>query len=420
MPKELEYHQKGFGLKAAVAGELQRDWHSGLVDRIRERGFRLEVGDATFKLVRDFGFCYGVDRAVDMAYETREKFPDRRIYLTNEIIHNPQVNRRLRELGILFFDDEVREAVVEEGDVVLLPAFGVTTDEFDRLRERGAVLVDTTCGSVLNVWRRVERYAREGRTSVVHGKWSHEETLATCSRALSYPEGRYLVVRDEAEAKLLCDFIEHGGDAAKFSETFREGEAASPGFDPDKDLERVGVANQTTMLSSESLHIAGMLKATLGRRFGAAQLDEHFLSFDTICSATQDRQDAVLALARSEDVDVFIVIGGFNSSNTSHLKELGDEFSRAYHIDGPECLMNRDEIRHKLLENPEPVVESGWIREWGERPVSIGVTAGASTPNRVVGEVIERVCSILDLELPHLEPLGEDAPASASAPSREV
>src|SRR3989338_4605564 len=294
---ESTYFRKGFGLKQEIEGALSSDYHSRLVDRIRSAGYRLEAGGLTFRLAKEFGFCYGVDRAVEYAYETREKFPQARILLVGEIIHNPHVNRRLEEKGIQILSRsgavEFDFSSITPQDVVLLPAFGVTVRDFQRLRDVGCVLVDTTCGSVLNVWKRVERYAQDGFTAVVHGKQFHEETKATASQVSKYPGGKYLIVRDMAEAEILCRFIERGDNGDEMSATF--GHKVSPGFDFARDLTCVGIANQTTMLAGESLAIARRLSESMGRRYGADHLDEPFRSFDTICYATQERQDAVLA-----------------------------------------------------------------------------------------------------------------------------
>src|SRR3990172_1960326 len=290
---EQTYFRRGFGLKQEIEGELTDAYHSRLVDRIRAEGYRWSVGDLTFRLAQEFGFCYGVDRAVEYAYESRRKFPDKRIFLVGEIIHNPHVNGRLEGLGILILPpgpEGFDFSSIRADDVVLLPAFGVTVRDFARLREIGCVLVDTTCGSVLNVWKRVERYAQDGFTAVVHGKHFHEETKATASQVSKYPGGKYLIVRDMAETDMLCRFIETGDNGDEMQVTF--GHKVSPGFDFARDLQRVGIANQTTMLASESMAIARRLGESLGRRHGAERLNEHFRSFDTICSATQERQDA--------------------------------------------------------------------------------------------------------------------------------
>ncbi|MGE0710945.1 MAG: 4-hydroxy-3-methylbut-2-enyl diphosphate reductase [Planctomycetota bacterium] len=389
------YVQKGFGLKKQIQGLLQDDYHSHLIDALREAGHRMSFGEVTIRLAQDFGFCYGVDRAVDLAYETREHFPDKTLYITNEIIHNPYVNRRLVELGVRFLGrDHALDDVTGE-DVVILPAFGVTTGEMDALKAKGCVLVDTTCGSVMNVWRRVKAYVQDRRTSVIHGKYAHEETRATASRAIE--EGcHYLVVRDRAEAQLTCDYITRALgalDRAAFQARFQA--AASPGFDPDRDLGRIGLANQTTMLSSESLEIAEMLGEAIRARYGEAEHAERYRSFDTICSATQDLQDAALALGRSGDLDVILVVGGYNSSNTSHLVEIGAEFCPSYHIDSAAEIASAAEIRHQPLDHKQTVVARDWLPAG---PVCVGVTAGASTPNRTVGEVIERVLAVRGID----------------------
>src|SRR5688572_6352869 len=282
-------------MKEAVAGELAAAYDSAIIDEVRANGFRRSAGRLTVHLAQEFGFCYGVDRAVDYAYQARRRFPGRNVFLTGEIIHNPHVNDRLRDSGIRFLSDpgEQREALGAD-DVVILPAFGVTVGEMAQLTSQGCTLVDTTCGSVLNVWKNVTRYAQDGFTSIIHGKVKHEETRATASQALRYPGGRYLVVLDRDEASLVCEYIRHGGDRAGFLARFSG--AASPGFDPDVDLARVGCANQTTMLMTESLAIGEMFRAAIADRYGEDALTAHFRAFDTICSATQERQDAVIAL----------------------------------------------------------------------------------------------------------------------------
>jgi 4-hydroxy-3-methylbut-2-enyl diphosphate reductase len=390
------YFRKGLGLRAEVKDRIVGDYHSVLVQRFRENDFTLTVGDVTFRLAREFGFCYGVDRAVDYAYETLAKFPDRRVVLTGEIIHNPDVNARLRSLGIRFVGDpEVPDlASVRESDVVLLPAFGVPAEDFDRLRATGAILVDTTCGSVLNVWKNVERYAREGFTALVHGKWWHEETKATCSRVRVRPDGRYLVVLDLEEADLVADYVRHGGDREAFLARFAR--AASPGFDPDRDLGRIGLANQTTMLSSESLEIARRIGKAIEDRHGPEEKARRFRSFDTICTATQDRQDALEALVR-EPLDLLLVIGGYNSSNTGHLAEMAQGVVPAYHVAGPESLVSRDVVRHKPVGAAREVESRDWLPDG---PIVVGVTAGASTPDVMIGAVVARVLALRGMPAP--------------------
>ena len=387
---EQTYFRKGFGLKGAIEGTLAADYHSRVVDQVRARDYRLDVGDLTFRLAREFGFCYGVDRAVEYAYETRTKFPEARVFLVGEIIHNPHVNAKLRSMGVEFLQrsegGEFDFSGIIATDVVLMPAFGVTVKDFQRLRALGCVLVDTTCGSVLNVWKRVEAYARDGFTALIHGKAYHEETKATSSQVTKYPGGRYLVVRDMGEARLVCDYIEGKGQRQALLETFAN--AMSPGFDPDRDLERVGVANQTTMLSGESLAIAGEVAKSMARRHGDATLADHFRTFDTICSATQDRQDAVLKLI-AEPLDLMVVIGGYNSSNTTHLAAICHERVPTFHIEDAAGIdPGTGSIRFRPVGARAEETKRGWLPPG--RAV-VGVTAGASTPNNKIGETIERI-----------------------------
>src|SRR5690348_5484539 len=395
---ESTYYRRGFGLKAEIEGQLTADYHSTVVEAFRARNHRLDVGRMSFRLAREFGFCYGVDRAVDYAYETRRKFPDRRLYLVGEIIHNPHVNQKLQDMGIRFLvrDEQGRFDFSEIGsqDVVILPAFGVTKDDFERLKALGAVLVDTTCGSVLNVWKRVESYARDGYTAIIHGKHYHEETKATASQVMKHPGGRYLVVFDMDEARLICDFIEHGGGVAQLEARF--GQAVSPGFDFERDLTRVGLANQTTMLSGESLGIAEQVRQSVIRCYGAEALDQHFRSFDTICSATQERQDAVLSLLEGR-LDIMVVVGGYNSSNTCHLAALVAQHGvPTYHIEDAEGVdVGTGDIRHQPVGSKAEMVSVGWLNG----AATIGITAGASTPNNKVGETIARICAVAGVNL---------------------
>ncbi|HET7038795.1 MAG TPA: 4-hydroxy-3-methylbut-2-enyl diphosphate reductase [Gemmatimonadales bacterium] len=383
------YFRKGFGLKQEIGADLAA-YHSELVERMRAEGGTLAVGDLTFRLAREFGFCYGVDRAVEYAYEARRKFPDRRLFLVGEIIHNPHVNARIEAEGITILKYDPRGefdfSAITPADVVLMPAFGVSVRDFERLRAIGCVVVDTTCGSVLNVWKRVERYAREGFTAVVHGKHHHEETKATASQVTRFDGGKYLVVRDMAEAEILCRFIERGEGREAVDAAF--GEKVSPGFDFDRDLERIGVANQTTMLARESLAIAERIGEALAARHGRDRLDQHFRSFDTICSATQDRQDAVLELIE-EPLDVMLVIGGYNSSNTTNLARICAARLTTYHIADAACIdPAAGAIRHKPLDAADEIVTRDWLMPGPRR---IGITAGASTPNNKIGEAVARV-----------------------------
>jgi 4-hydroxy-3-methylbut-2-enyl diphosphate reductase len=389
---EQKYFQKGFNLRKVVGPVLTQSYHSRVVDRLKELGHTARAGDVRVKLAREFGFCYGVDRAVEYAYEAREQFPDRRIFLSGEIIHNPEVNGRIQGLGIRILPDhrspEDRYAGVEATDVVILPAFGVSVGELQHLRAKGCILVDTTCGSVLNVWKNVHRYARDGFTSVIHGKHYHEETKATASQALTHPGGQYLCVRDRPEAQLVCDFIRGTLPAEALLDRLRE--AASPGFDPARDLQRVGLANQTTMLMTESLQIQEMVKEAVRDRWGEEALAERFRAFDTICSATQDRQDAVLKMLEEGGLAVMVVIGGYNSSNTQALARICAQRLPTYHISGADRIEGAT-LHHRPVGAHAETAVSGWLPEG---PVTVGLTAGASTPNNVVGEVVERILAL--------------------------
>jgi 4-hydroxy-3-methylbut-2-enyl diphosphate reductase len=384
------YFRKGFGLKSEIQSELASDYTGHLVDLLKAREYTLTVDDLTIRLAKEFGFCYGVERAVEYAYQARKKFPDRTIYLAGEIIHNPHVNSKLQAMGITFLmpqDGRIDFGGVKEQDVVILPAFGVTITDFEILRQTGCVMVDTTCGSVLNVWKRVESYARDGFTSLIHGKYYHEETRATASQAEKYEGGHYFIVRNLDEAGLVCDFLESRLSAGALMERFAH--AASPNFDPARDLNRIGVANQTTMLARESLAIGELIGRSMARAHGEEYARQNFRTFDTICSATQERQDAVVELLR-EPLDVMVVIGGYNSSNTISLAALCSETVRTFHVeDADDIDPGAGVIRHRPLGSKVDVEVPDWLPATG--PLRIGVTAGASTPNNKIGEAVGRL-----------------------------
>ncbi len=384
------YFRKGFGLKAEVGPELASDYTGRLVDLLRERDYCLTTGDMTVRLAREFGFCYGVERAVDYAYQTRKKFPDRTIYLAGEIIHNPHVNSNLQSMGIEFLlpvDGKIDYTPVRPQDVVILPAFGVTIRDFEVLRGIGCVMVDTTCGSVLNVWKRVESYARDGFTSLIHGKHYHEETKATASQAEKYPNAQYFIVRNMEEARVVCDFVEGEVTAGELMDRFPH--SALPTFEPSRDLRRIGVANQTTMLARESLAIGVEIGKSVEKAHGRQYAAENFRTFDTICSATQERQDAVVDLLRVP-LDVMVVIGGYNSSNTISLAALCAETVRTYHVEDSDAIdAEHGTIRHRQLSDGSEIESKDWLPLTG--PARVGVTAGASTPNNKIGEAVGRI-----------------------------
>jgi 4-hydroxy-3-methylbut-2-enyl diphosphate reductase len=406
------YFQKGFGLKSEVGPVLARTYQSTVVERLKFLGYEAGAGGLHIKLAKEFGFCYGVDRAVDYAYQTRRQFPDRRVFLSGEIIHNPDVNERLQAMGICILDDShnpvERFKDVSAGDVMIMPAFGVSVPELEHLKSKQCVLVDTTCGSVLNVWKKVHFYARDGYTVIIHGKHHHEETRATASQALTHVGGQYVCVRDVAETDLVCDYIRGNLPAADLMARFRG--AASADFDPGRDLQRIGLANQTTMLMSETLKVQETLRRAMVDRYGEAGLELRFRAFDTICSATQERQDAVLEMLDAGGLDLMIVIGGYNSSNTQALARMCAPRVTTYHIDRPGCV-EPEGLRHRAIGAAEETQVPGWLAP-GE--VRIGVTAGASTPDSVVGDVIERVLALRGQAVGDLTPAGHFAQGSQS------
>ena len=382
--------KKGLDLKHEVAHVLDDSYGSGLVATVKASQYQYASGRLLIHLAREFGFCYGVDRAVDYAYQARRRFPDRQVFLTGEIIHNPHVNTQLRDQGIRFLSDptESLDALTPD-DVVILPAFGTTVELLEDLVGRGCTLVDTTCGSVLNVWKNVKRYRDDGYTAIIHGKYWHEETRATASQALHAGGGAYLVVLDRAEAATVCEYIRHGGSAPALLQRFEH--AVSPGFDPDTHLQRVGCANQTTMLSSESLEIGEMFRQAMRDRYGDEQLAARFRAFDTICSATQDRQDAVIALLAEQSIDLMVVIGGYNSSNTCNLARICADQRPTFHIADAAGLVSASAIRHKPVGGKQEVTTPDWLPAG---PVVIGLTSGASTPDNIVESVIRRLDSL--------------------------
>jgi 4-hydroxy-3-methylbut-2-en-1-yl diphosphate reductase len=377
------YHRRGFGHQEEVATQLQSEYQSNLIQEIRNSDYILQRGDVTIRLAEAFGFCWGVERAVAMAYETRKHFPIERIWITNEIIHNPSVNQRLREMNVQFITVEAGEkdfSVVESGDVVILPAFGASVQEMQLLNDKGCKIVDTTCPWVSKVWNTVEKHKKGEFTSIIHGKYNHEETIATSSFA-----GTYLIVLNMKQAEYVANYVLNGGDKNEFMAKFKN--SHSEGFDPDRHLERVGIANQTTMLKGETELIGKLFEKTMMEKYGPHELNEHFQSFNTICDATQERQDAMFGLVE-EKLDLMIVIGGFNSSNTTHLQEIAVERKiPSYHIDCVERIQSRKNIEHREL-NGQLTVTENWLPD---SEIVVGITSGASTPDKVVEDIIEKV-----------------------------
>ena len=400
---EQTYFRKGFGLRKQLRPVIDAEFESALVEWIRSNGNRGQFGDVSITLAKEFGFCYGVDRAVDYAYETVHNFPEKQIYLVGEIIHNPYVNQRMTEMGISFiYPDESGTfdfSVITASDVAVMPAFGVTLHDFEALSSIGCILVDTTCGSVLHVWKRVESYAKDGFTAVIHGKDTHEETRATASQVNKYDGGRFIIIRDMNESGLIRDYIAERPDRMSREDFMTHFEhKASPGFDPDVDLQFIGVANQTTMLATESLAIGWKIHETMVERFGDEHTATHFRSFGTICSATQERQDAVDEMME-DPPDVMLVIGGYNSSNTNHLAHLCQQHARTFHVEDASCIdIEAGTIRHKVGLSPDApqIVDPDWLPDG---PFTLGITAGASTPNNKIGEALLRILSSRGIEV---------------------
>lgn len=380
-----------------VQAQVMSHYRSELVEKLRARGHKIVVpGKLTVKLAKEFGFCYGVERAIDLAYAARRVFPDQPIYILGEIIHNPEVNDQIRAMGIKFLAGKEKDSDIEdlkEGDIVIIPAFGTDIETMEKLKARGVRFVDTTCGDVMSVWKRVRQYANESVTSIIHGKAWHEETKATSSRARANGKGHYLVVFTLAETDYVCNYIVNGGNKAEFLEKFKG--AYSEGFDPDLHLEKIGVANQTTMLRGETEEVQRRLRNAMAKKYGVENLDKHFRYFDTICGATQERQDALEKLL-NEPLDLLIVIGGYNSSNTSHLAEMGEAKLPTYFIKNASKIVSDKLIIHYNQHLQREVQTENWLPE-GD--VIVGITAGASCPNNLIEEVIVRLFELKGIDI---------------------
>ena len=376
---------------AHVHAQVEKHYRSELVEKIRAQGGVLQVGNTTIRLAKEFGFCYGVERAIDLAYAAGKVFTDRRIFLLGEIIHNPDVNAQMDALGIQHLAVHPSDADLKNlkaDDVVIVPAFGAEVSVIDTVKALGCQIVDTTCGDVMSVWKRVRQNATERVTSIIHGKASHEETRATASRALGADGlGHFVIVLDLKEAQQVADFMVNGGDPAEFLTAFRG--AVSPGFDPLQHLQRIGVANQTTMLRSETEAIQNLLREAVAKRDGGSTAN--FRYFDTICGATQDRQDALFQLL-NESLDMLMVVGGYNSSNTTHLAEIGSEKLPTWFIRNADCLASADEIRHYDLHAKNEIVSKDWLPDRAK--LSVGITAGASCPNSLIEDTLRRLLEL--------------------------
>ncbi len=372
----------------AVQAQVLSHYRSELVERIRANGHVLSAdGLLTVKLAKEFGFCYGVERAIDLAYAARKVFPNQPIYILGEIIHNPEVNDQIRAMGIKFLSGKEKNADIDElkqGDVVIIPAFGTEVAVRAKLEAKGCQFVDTTCGDVMSVWKRVRQYSKDKVTSIIHGKAWHEETKATSSQTTSW-DGQYLVVFTLADTDYVCDYIKHGGNKLEFLEKFKG--SYSQGFDPDVHLQAIGVANQTTMLRGETEEVQRRLKQAMIEKFGAPEIEKHFRFFDTICGATQDRQDALEKLLR-EPIDLLLVIGGYNSSNTSHLAEMGEAKLPTYFIKNAQKMVSDRLIQHYDQHQGKEIETQNWLPPG---KITVGITAGASCPNNLIEDTIRRL-----------------------------
>mmetsp|Transcript_45816 Transcript_45816/g.111725 ORF Transcript_45816/g.111725 Transcript_45816/m.111725 type:complete len:485 (-) Transcript_45816:2809-4263(-) len=391
--KSDQFHRRGFKeVRDKVESDIEEQFNAKLVEDLKESNYVLdktdEVGVKVY-LAKDFGFCWGVERSIALAYEAVQHYPDRKLHITNELIHNPEVNDRLTGMKVNLIEKSTKGEknfeTIEEGDVVILPAFGASYEEMDYFDKKNVEVVDTTCPWVSKVWNAVDTHQRKGLTSVIHGKYGHEETVATTSFCEDY-----ICVKDMKEAEMVADYIVNGGDKEEFLKYFEK--AVSKGFDPDTMLSKVGLANQTTMYKKETNAIGKLLQKTLMKKFGPAKVDEHYYEFDTICDATQVRQDAVSELVDNVDqygLDFILVVGGWDSSNTAHLLEIPHMAGvRSFHINRADCIKADNTITHRTVDG-EIVTEKFLLDT--SKDVVMGITSGASTPDSVVQDSLSQL-----------------------------
>jgi len=387
--KNDKFFRNGFKeVRKDVESTMEGQFKSNVVDEMKENKFVMEREGVKVHLASDFGFCWGVERSIALAYEAVKHFPDRKVHITNELIHNPEVNDNLHAMDVNFIqktDDGKDFTVVGENDVVILPAFGASFEEMQFFDQKNVDVVDTTCPWVSKVWNTVDTHQKKGLTSIIHGKYEHEETVAT----VSFCED-YICVKNMKEAEMVADYITNGGDKAAFMNHFKH--AHSDGFDPDTMLDCLGLANQTTMYKKETRAIGQMFQKTMMEKFGPVDAETHYMEFDTICDATQERQDAVHDLVVKSDelgLDFILVVGGWDSSNTAHLLEIPQKAGvRSFHINRAECITADNTITHRTMSG-EIVTESLILDT--TKDVVMGVTSGASTPDAAVQDSLSSI-----------------------------
>lgn len=364
----------------------------------------LDFGPVKFLIARHFGFCYGVENAIEIAYKSLEQNPGKRVFLLSEMIHNPNVNEDLKSRGVEFIREHNGRQIIpwdelNSEDIVIVPAFGTTIEIQQLLANRGIdpYKYDTTCPFVEKVWNRAEALGKKSYTIIVHGKYNHEETIATFSH--SKQNSPTLIVRNIEETKLLCDII-LGKIPAKEFYTLFEGKY-SDGFDVNRDLDHVGVVNQTTMLATETQAIADMIKSAMSEKYGEGKIKDHYAdTSDTLCYATYDNQQATLGLLNG-NADFAIVVGGYNSSNTSHIVELCETRLPVYFISGAEKIFSDEVISHFNIHKNEETTTKNWLKANNDKPTEIILTSGASCPDAILDEVLQKIVSFF----PEAEPV---------------
>jgi len=388
--KSDQFYRNGFKeVRKDVEDTMKDQFKSNLVDDLKSNQFVMEREGVRVHLAKDFGFCWGVERSIALAYEAVNHFPDRTVHITNELIHNPEVNDNLHDMNVQFIEKTSNGGknfdTIKDNDVVILPAFGASFEEMKMFDEKNVEVVDTTCPWVSKVWNTVDTHQKKGLTSIIHGKYAHEETIATTSFCEDY-----ICVKDMKEARMVTDYIINGGDKDAFLKHFQN--AVSDNFDPDTMLDKVGLANQTTMYKKETRAIGQLLQKTMMFKFGPVDAKDHYFEFDTICDATQERQDAVHELvvnAQELNLDFILVVGGWDSSNTAHLLEIPKKAGvRSFHINRAECINADNTITHRTMEGE--IVTEPFILNMN-KDVIMGVTSGASTPDAAVQDSLDSI-----------------------------